>query len=107
MVYYFFFRHSLTEGYIHQFFYSFRYFTSAENLFRFLCDKLVAACMSLGPHADTPTKVKARAIDLLQVWIEGYFSVDFQPNPDLLHDCANFIQDKVHMHSASRDRVTS
>ena len=91
-------RHALTEGYIHQFFYSFRYFTTAENLLRFLCDKLVAACMSLGPHADIPTKVKARAIDLLQVWIEGYYSVDFKPNPKLLQECATFIQDKVHLH---------
>ena len=65
------------------------------DLFTFLCQKFSAAALSLSPDAEIPGKVKARSIDLFQIWIEGYFSVDFCHNPALTKAVYQFIQENV------------
>ena len=64
-------------------------------MYRFLYDKITASTLSLGPDAEVPSKVKARAIDMLQVWIEGYYTVDFKYDPELMEGFTNFVQKKV------------
>ena len=91
------FRNALCEGYIHQYFYCFRYFVTPAEFLDFLMIKFVAASLSLSPEAAVPVKVKARAVDLLQVWIEGYYSIDFKHNPDLTNLLYDFIKDKVRL----------
>ena len=55
----------------------------------------MAATLSLSPEAEVPVKVKARALDLLQVWIEGYYGIDFKHDQDLTKALYNFIKEKV------------
>ena len=88
-------RNALSEGYLHHFLYTFRYFTTPHSLPHFITSKHTAACMSLQPEAEIPTKVKARAIDLIQVWVEGYYAVDFKHNEELTEMCVRFLQEKV------------
>ena len=85
----------MSDGYIHQFFYCYRYFATPQDLFTFLHDKFMAATLSLSPEAEVPVKVKARTLDLLQVWIEGYYSIDFKHDPELTKSLYNFIKEKV------------
>ena len=92
-----YFRHALSDGFIHCFFYVYRYFASPLELFDFLRDKYTAASLSLSPEADIPVKVKARSLHLLQAWIEGYFSVDFKHDSHLTAQLYNFIKEKVGM----------
>ena len=61
------YRAALSEGFIHQFFYCYRYFTTPAHIFNFLSEKFSAAALSLAPGEDIPSKVKARSMDLLQV----------------------------------------
>jgi hypothetical protein len=92
---YLFAQHALSDGFIHQFFYCYRYFTSPSQLLRFLIDKFTAATESLSPDSRIPVKVKARALDLLQVWLEGYYGVDFRHSPDLACALRTFLRTKV------------
>ena len=64
----------------------------------YMCGLLDYCCMT---YALCVLQVKARAVDLLQVWLEGYYSVDFKNNKALLNDCVNFIQDKVQCTAAA------
>ena len=61
--------------------------------------------MSLQPEAEIPTKVKARAIDLIQVWVEGYFAVDFKHNEELTEMCVRFLQEKVIVKNATEEVI--
>ncbi len=65
----FFASFAIQDGFIHQFFYCYRYFVSSDDLFEFLASKFAAATLSLSPEADIPAKVKTRTLDLMQVWI--------------------------------------
>ena len=63
-----------------------------------MCGLLDCCCMT---YALCVLQVKARAVALLQVWLEGYYSVDFKNNKVLLNDCVNFIQEKVQCTAAA------
>lgn len=46
-------------------------------------------------NAEHQTKIVYRTLDVLQVWVEGFYEVDFRPNQRLLQDVLVFITDKV------------
>ncbi len=88
-------RNALSDGFIHHFFYCYRYFATPQDLFTFLLDKFTAATLSLSPEAEVPVKVKARTLDILQVWIEGYYGIDFKHDPHLTKSLYTFIKEQV------------
>ena len=40
-------------------------------------------------------RLQQRVVDLLHFWLEGYYSIDFQYNQELLQTLRNFIKDYV------------
>ena len=40
-------------------------------------------------------RLQQRVVDLLHFWLEGYYSIDFQYNQDLMQTLRNFIKDHV------------
>ena len=42
-------------------------------------------------------RLQQRVVDLLHFWLEGYYSIDFQYNQDLMQTLRNFIKDHVSM----------
>ena len=61
----------------------------------FIWNKYTASSLSLSPELGVPAKVKVRALDLLQAWMEGYFTVDFKNSRQLLDTLAAFLQSMV------------
>uniref|UniRef100_A0A4W3JX37 Protein very KIND n=2 Tax=Callorhinchus milii TaxID=7868 RepID=A0A4W3JX37_CALMI len=88
---------AVIEGYIQQFFYTFRYFTSPSDLFQFLTDRFdSAAHISLNQKRSTDCiKVLNRTLDLLQGWVEECYNVDFAQDIELVHKLEIFISTKV------------
>ncbi|ELT87102.1 hypothetical protein CAPTEDRAFT_220163 [Capitella teleta] len=85
---------ALSNGFIHQFLYGFRYFVAPLDLLSFICDKYTASSQSLAPAVGMPAKVKVRAIDLLQAWLEGYFSIDFRNSRGMLQTLKTFLKSR-------------
>lgn len=61
----------------------------------FICDKYAASSQSLAPAVGMPAKVKVRALDLLQAWLEGYYSIDFKNSPEILDRLKAFLESRV------------
>ncbi|XP_073402620.1 kinase non-catalytic C-lobe domain-containing protein 1 isoform X2 [Dendrobates tinctorius] len=78
-------RNAVVDGYVQQFFYTFRYFCCQVDLLQFLVDRLTSTL----PREDSDpscldAKIYHRSLVLLQAWIEECWHVDFSMNPDLL-----------------------
>ena len=101
-----YFSHALSQGFIHEFFYTFRYFLSANDLFLFLCNKFSSSILS-DRVAPSPAAVcvKRRCLDLIQTWISGYFTVDFVANAELAASMYSFIQEHVSFHDVISNRT--
>ncbi|XP_073690626.1 kinase non-catalytic C-lobe domain-containing protein 1-like [Garra rufa] len=88
-------RNAHTEGFIQQFFYTYRYFCTTEELLQFLMDKLNS---TLGANEDPSSdgaKVYQRSLDLLHFWIEDAQLVDFSSSCRLLHTLDAFLTTEV------------
>ena len=46
-------------------------------------------------HQENRSKILCRTVDLLQVWVEGFYEVDFRPNPALVEQLIIFTTEKV------------
>ncbi|XP_072883616.1 kinase non-catalytic C-lobe domain-containing protein 1 isoform X3 [Hemitrygon akajei] len=84
-------------GYVQQFFYTFRYFTSPCEFLQFLKDRFnsitdISPTEKMSPEC---IKVHNRSLDLLQAWIEECYSVDISQDPVILHKLETFISRKV------------
>uniref|UniRef100_A0A4W3KC25 Protein very KIND n=1 Tax=Callorhinchus milii TaxID=7868 RepID=A0A4W3KC25_CALMI len=87
---------AVIEGYIQQFFYTFRYFTSPSDLFQFLTDRFDSAAHIRSTDC---IKVLNRTLDLLQGWVEECYNVDFAQDIELVHKLEIFISTKVNVNS--------
>ncbi|KAL8607921.1 hypothetical protein ACOMHN_005476 [Nucella lapillus] len=87
-------RSALSEGYIHQFLFCFRYFLRAEDVFSFVTHTYLAARRGNQNDPDL-VRTQRRALDLLQFWVEGYYSLDFERNDALLDRLEAFIMTRV------------
>ncbi|KAK3589437.1 hypothetical protein CHS0354_020772 [Potamilus streckersoni] len=85
---------ALSDGYIHQFLFCFRYFVKAEDVLNFLIDRFTSAKMVEGNEVNL-FRLQQRVIDYFHFWLEGYYSIDFEKNHDLLLTLENFIEDKM------------
>ncbi|XP_076460857.1 uncharacterized protein LOC143293637 isoform X2 [Babylonia areolata] len=85
---------ALSDGYIHQFLFCFRYFLRAEDVFTFITQKYTSAHRGNQNDPDI-VRVQQRAVDVLQFWVEGYYSVDFERNDSLLDRLEAFVMQRV------------
>ncbi|KAL3864884.1 hypothetical protein ACJMK2_006531 [Sinanodonta woodiana] len=97
---------ALSDGYIHQFLFCFRYFVKAEDVLNFLIDRFTSARMADGNEVNL-SRLQQRVIDFFHFWLEGYYSIDFEKNHDLLLTLENFIEDKISTDSESYKTLTA
>ncbi|XP_071948601.1 uncharacterized protein [Antedon mediterranea] len=88
-------RQALLDGYIHYFFSTYHYYATTDEIFKFIVDKFCAARSMSSAQAESRTKILCRTIDILQVWIENYYAVDFRPNLNLVNQLTDFITEKI------------
>ncbi|XP_074641281.1 uncharacterized protein LOC141899028 [Tubulanus polymorphus] len=87
---YLFSKESVSEGFVHEFFYSYRYFTTSKKVLTFLLEKFTTASSSLSDSTAVQKNVQHRAIDLLTFWLQGYYNLDFKNNPDVTKQLETF-----------------
>ncbi|XP_070541592.1 uncharacterized protein [Ptychodera flava] len=92
---YLFARQSLLEGYLHHFFYTYHYFATSKELFKFITSRFTGASSIAMEQKENRMKVHCRAMDIIQVWIEGFFEVDFRNDTALSQELVDFIKLKV------------
>ncbi|XDV49769.1 hypothetical protein PO909_018956 [Leuciscus waleckii] len=86
-------RNAHSEGFIPQFFYTYRYFCTPEELLQFLMDRYNSTLgASEDPSSDT-AHVCQRTLDLLHFWIGQ--GLDFSSGSDLLHTLNTFLNSEV------------
>ncbi|XP_052771824.1 kinase non-catalytic C-lobe domain-containing protein 1-like isoform X3 [Mya arenaria] len=85
---------ALSDGYIHQFLFCYRYFTTAADVLDFLITKYVSASKS-GSTEVNISRLQQRVVDLLHYWMEGYFSVDFRGRPGLISSLRDFVKEHI------------
>ncbi|XP_067278264.1 kinase non-catalytic C-lobe domain-containing protein 1 [Pseudorasbora parva] len=88
-------RNAHSEGFIQQFFYTYRYFCTPEELLQFLMDKFNS---TLGANEDPSSdgaKVYQRTLDLLHFWIGDGHLLDFSSGSSLLHTLEAFLTSEV------------
>uniref|UniRef100_A0A8C5PM41 Kinase non-catalytic C-lobe domain containing 1 n=1 Tax=Leptobrachium leishanense TaxID=445787 RepID=A0A8C5PM41_9ANUR len=87
---------SFQDGYVQQFFYTFRYFCSQEDLLQFFVEQINKS-FPRGEKDSSPLdeKIYYRSLVLLQTWIEDCWHVDFSTNPDLLDKLEDLICSQV------------
>ncbi|XP_065152338.1 kinase non-catalytic C-lobe domain-containing protein 1 isoform X2 [Paramisgurnus dabryanus] len=88
-------RNAYADGYIQQFFYTYRYFCTSEELLEFLMNKFNN---TLGSNEDLSSdckKVHQRTLDLLHFWIGDAQLMDFTSSSNLLHTLNSFLTSKV------------
>ncbi|XP_064630511.1 uncharacterized protein LOC135489206 isoform X2 [Lineus longissimus] len=91
---YLFAKESLSGGFIHEFFYCYRYFTTAREVLNFIIDRYTIA-VSDPQQTDNHQRIQRRGLDLLQYWVEGFYSLDFKSNQDLIKILDDFVEDKM------------
>ncbi|KAK3095807.1 hypothetical protein FSP39_019436 [Pinctada imbricata] len=101
LVSYLFASTSLSFGYVHQFFYGFRYFILPKDLFAFMRNRYVMVSKSKIKEANF-LRIKRRIVDLVHFWVEGFYSVDFEEDSQLQEDLNTFLED-FKISSASED----
>lgn len=53
-------------------------------------------CFRSGESGETNlTRMRQRVLDLLYFWVEGFYSVDFEDNQDLIDNLQNFLEESV------------
>ncbi|XP_019635622.1 PREDICTED: uncharacterized protein LOC109478493 [Branchiostoma belcheri] len=92
---YLFARDSLMEGFIHHFFYTYRYFACPSELLSFITEKFHSAISVSVDQLDNKVRVHCRTIDLMQVWVEGFFDLDFKHDAELTDRLMAFIRNKI------------
>ncbi|XP_035671726.1 kinase non-catalytic C-lobe domain-containing protein 1-like isoform X2 [Branchiostoma floridae] len=92
---YLFARDSLMEGFIHHFFYTYRYFACPSELLSFITEKFHSAISVSVDQLDNKVRVHCRTIDLMQVWVEGFFELDFKHDAELTDRLMAFIRNKI------------
>ncbi|CAM9463224.1 unnamed protein product [Lampetra planeri] len=85
-------KNSLSQGYIHQFFYTYRYFVSPQQLLSFIMEQFVNASSVYTPHS---SKICQRSMDLLHMWLQTCYRVDFAGDAELTSVLQGFILNKV------------
>ncbi|XP_061408663.1 kinase non-catalytic C-lobe domain-containing protein 1-like [Lethenteron reissneri] len=85
-------KNSLSQGYIHQFFYTYRYFVSPQQLLSFIMEQFVNASSVYTPHS---SKICQRSMDLLHMWLQTCYRVDFAGDAELTSILQGFILNKV------------
>ncbi|XP_077992476.1 kinase non-catalytic C-lobe domain-containing protein 1-like isoform X1 [Glandiceps talaboti] len=92
---YLFARQALLEGYLHHFFYTYRYFATAKEIFKFVTERFNSALSVSVEQQENRMKVHCRAIDIIQVWIEGFYDIDFKTDSEMTQQLVHFIKYKV------------
>lgn len=110
-------RNSIVDQYIHHFFICYRYFIAPYQLLDFITEKYIASFQPLrrtaeindnirnngvSSDAEVADKIQNRSLDLLQVWIEGFYSVDFKHDRRLVSTLLGFYRNQVLLHHPSR-----
>ncbi|XP_056093181.1 kinase non-catalytic C-lobe domain-containing protein 1 [Rhinichthys klamathensis goyatoka] len=86
-------RNAHSEGFIQQFFYTYRYFCTPEELLQFLMDRFNSTLGANEDPSSDAAKVYQRTLDLLHFWIGQ--SLDFSSGSDLLHTLNTFLNSEV------------
>uniref|UniRef100_A0A672LEV4 Uncharacterized protein n=1 Tax=Sinocyclocheilus grahami TaxID=75366 RepID=A0A672LEV4_SINGR len=84
-------RNAHAEGFVQQFFYTYRYFCTSEELLRFLMDKFNSTMGANEDPSSDRAKVYQRTLDLLHFWIEDAQLVDFSSSSSLLQTLHTFL----------------
>ncbi|XP_078358462.1 uncharacterized protein LOC144643172 isoform X1 [Oculina patagonica] len=94
---YLFDRHAMSQAYVRYFLYTFRYITTAQELFTFIREKCSASLRtdSSGQVYNHQLQIRYRALDLLSEWIDGYYQFDFKTNPSLIKELLAFVKDEL------------
>ncbi|XP_030841143.1 uncharacterized protein LOC584262 isoform X1 [Strongylocentrotus purpuratus] len=90
-------RQALLDGYLPHFFYTYHYFATSQQLLDFITSRFMLACKQklLNGEDDVTMSIIARTIDILHVWVEGFFDVDFKPYPQFLQELLTFVSDQM------------
>ncbi|KAL5022627.1 hypothetical protein ScPMuIL_001782 [Solemya velum] len=84
---------ALSDGYVHQFFFCYRYFAQPLHVLEFIINRYLSS--SRGNADETNLmRIQCRAMDLLHFWVEGYHSVDFEGKLDLIDVLQEFLNNK-------------
>ena len=83
---YLFDKGSLRNGFLLQFFYVYRYLLTPIQLYNELLDKFMSSLSPLTGTEYLAVQVVQRTMDLLQIWVECFHSVDFRETPPRLLD---------------------
>ncbi|KAG7271447.1 hypothetical protein CRUP_018364 [Coryphaenoides rupestris] len=82
------------DGFIQQFFYTYRYFCTSEQLLRFLMERFTTA--TRGPDVSgNNVKILRRTLDLLEAWLTDCKLVEQKPECSLLTKLENFLNAEV------------
>ncbi|XP_076599150.1 kinase non-catalytic C-lobe domain-containing protein 1 isoform X1 [Chaetodon auriga] len=88
-------RNAAVEGYIQQFLYTYRFFSTPEQLLQFIMDKFISAARQ-GPNMSGDSeKIFHRSLDVLQFWITDCRLVDFTPKSSLVDMVETFLNTEV------------
>nr|XP_019944109.1 PREDICTED: protein very KIND [Paralichthys olivaceus] len=88
-------RNAAVEGYIQQFFYTYRVFCTPEQMLQFIMDKFISAAREAPDMSAESEKVFHRSLDLLQFWITDCQQVDFTPKSSLVDILETFLDTEV------------
>ncbi|XP_026869918.2 kinase non-catalytic C-lobe domain-containing protein 1 isoform X3 [Electrophorus electricus] len=88
-------RNALLDGYIQQFLYTYRYFSSREEFLQFLMDKFKGSVGGSDDPSTDSAKVYHRTLDLLECWIGDCQLVDFPSKSRLHQSLNNFLTSEV------------
>ncbi|GFO14629.1 protein very kind-like, partial [Plakobranchus ocellatus] len=96
---------ALSDGYIHQFLICFRYIMTADQLLNFILEKFRSAQSHNGDV--NLLRVVRRSLDLMHVWLEGYYSIDFSNNKRLLRKLADFLTEQNEANTEGAEELFS
>ncbi|ESO95133.1 hypothetical protein LOTGIDRAFT_215301 [Lottia gigantea] len=96
---------AISNGFIHQFLYTYRYFLSSDSLLNFIIYRYTAASRSDSKDPRIQC-IKQRALDILYYWMEGFYTIDFQQNKTLLFRLEQFFMTQLSYNDDKQESIS-
>ena len=97
-------KEAVCSGFVYQFFVVYRYICSSVQLFDFFKENFFTA-FNCNTQQDKTKIIMERTIDLIAMWLDGFYIIDFQQNQDLFDEMERFIDVDIKEYDYNKSKV--
>ncbi|CAF0766607.1 unnamed protein product [Brachionus calyciflorus] len=96
---------AICNGFVYQFFVTYRYICSSAELLEYFKQIFDKASNCLDISKNKAYLVLERTIDLIAMWLDGFFTIDFHQNQELLENLEYFLKTEIKSYDEKKQKI--